>query len=460
MKLNALETHFTGQRLSDIETYINQGMKYENIPGVSIALIEAGEVVYMNGFGRGDNKDNPISPLTPFQIASLTKSFSALVILLLEKDGKLSLDDKVVEHIPWFRTSNKSRSDQISIRQLLQHNSGFSTQSGNYTQNNQYRGPDATEHSVRRLLNCQLVSPPGNKFEYSNSNYQVVSHLIEVIEGTPFESVMAERIFQPLGMRNSFVQIPLTKTSIPALGFPQWFGISVERPFILGRMKMGDGGISASAEDLTKYLLEVSNGELGLVTQKMRHSLVSTDLNNSQYGLGWQVSDINGTALYEHGGNNGGFSSHFGFADANDQRADIGFVILTNYSSALHTEFIGNVRRTILGGKPHANRLNSTSLISLITLYGTILILLICIYRTVKTDKPNTIALRHFIFSSFLLATSYIAAYVIPALNGINLLSIYPFFPDLAVGLIGCSMLSLLLAVLLLLKMGEFWKAN
>lgn len=461
LSAHALETHFTEQRLSDIERYIKRGMDDENIPGVSIALIESGKVVYMKGFGKGDNaNDNPVTPQTPFQIASMTKSFSALLVLQLEKDGKLSLDDKVVDHINWFSTSNKLQSDQITIRQLLQHNSGFSTQSGNFTQNNQYRGADATKRSVKVLLNTELVSEPGKAFEYSNSNYHIVSHLIEVIEGKSYETVMAERILQPLDMRNSFVQIPVNKTAKPAVGFPQWFGFPVERPFILGRMKMGDGGLASSAEDLTKYLLEVSKGQLGLVSKNMRGNLFDTGQNNANYGLGWEVSEVADWPLYEHGGSNGGFSSQFGFADANDKRADIGFIILTNYTSALHTQFIWNVRRTILGFDLLEKKLNTSNLISLTALYGTSLGLLFCIYRSFRTNKSNKMGVRHFFIPTFLFANSYVAAYVIPELNSINLLSIYPFFPDLAVGLIGSSVLSLLLAAIMLIKMSPLWKAN
>ncbi len=460
LSVHAQETHFTEQRLNDIERYINQGMADENIPGVSIALIESGRVVYTKGFGKGDNENSRISPQTPFQIASMTKSFSALLILQLEKDGKLSLDDKVVDHINWFRTSDKSQSDQISIRHLLQHNSGFSTQSGNLTQNSQYRGADATERSVKALQNSQLVSAPGSSYEYSNSNYHIVSHLVEVVEGAPYEAVIAARIFQPLDMRNSFVQIPVNKTAKPAIGFPQWFGISVERPFILGRMKMGDGGVSASAEDLSKYLLEVSQGELGVVSKNMRDSLFRTDENIAHYGLGWQISTEGDMTVYEHGGNNGGFSSQFGFADANNQRADIGFVILTNYTSALHSQFIWNVRQTILDSERLAKKLNTTNLLSLIALYGTILVLSFCIYRSIKTSKPTRTGFKNFIIPSLLIAHGYATAYVIPGLNKINLFSIYPFFPDLAVGLIGCSALSILLALLMLIKLSTFWKVR
>jgi hypothetical protein len=191
----------------------------------------------------------------------------------------------------------------------------------------------------------------------------------------------------------------------------------------------------------------------------MRENLLNVDQNNgTAYALGWEISKVQETLLYEHGGNNGGFSSQFGFADANTHRPDIGFVILTNSTSSLHHQFVWNVRRAILGSELMPKSLNTMSLISLIALYGSILVLIICLYRVFKTQKPNRVGIKHFILPSGLVAYSYSMAYIVPAMNKINLFSIYPFFPDLAVGLVGCSFLSILLAATMLIKLSKFWK--
>lgn len=448
------KSFFRADRLEVIEEYIQQGMKSAHIPGVAVALIEDGEAVYQRGFGVIDDDENPVSPQTPFQIASVTKTFTALLTVLLEQDGKLSLSDPVVSHIPWFRTSDKSLSDQISIRNLLQHNSGFSTQSGNWTQNSTYRGDDATELSVKKLLTTKLNSAPGAAFEYSNSNYHILSHLIEIIEAKPFEQVMFERILAPLEMENSFVQLTKRETEKVAIGFPHWFGHPVSRPFILGRMKMGDGGMVASAADLSQYIIEVSGGANGLVTRKMRDNLTdSGQNNNSAYGLGWRVSNVAGYPLYSHDGTNGGFNSMIGFSDANEKRSGIGFVILTNSSSALHDRFVWNLQQVILNKEPLPVGLNKTNLISLVSTYMTILILLFFLYLTAKKSRPTSVNIKSFVMPALLLIYSYTMAYTVPAINHINLLSIYPFFPDLATGLIGCALLSLLLAFLMLMRL-------
>jgi len=453
-----LATYFNVERVDKIESYINKGMVDERIPGVAVALIEAGEVVYIKGFGVADANATPVTQQTPFQLASITKSFSALLMLQMEQEGKLSLSDPVIDHIPWFATANTSQSDRITIRHLLQHNSGLSTASGNLDQNTTYRGADATELSVKRLRDTQLRSEPGTSFEYSNSNYHIVSHIVEVVEGKPFEQVMAERILQPLDMHNSYVQVPDHKTQKAANGFPHWFGFPIERPFILGRMKMGDGGMVSSAEDLSKYLLEVTHGQSDLVSKEMRENLLNPEHNNgAPYALGWEISSDRDRPTYQHGGTNGGFSNLFGFADSTEQRNDIGFVILTNYSSALNDQFVWNLRNTIFDYAPMPKKLNMTNLVSLVLLYGTILILVFALYRTLIKKSPNSVSVKSFIVPILLMTYSYVIAYVVPGMHKINLLSIYPFFPDLAVGMIGCALLSLVLALVKLLLL---WKGK
>lgn len=447
------ETYFNAERIAKIENYVNQGMADERIPGVAVALIESGKVTYINGFGVADGNGTQVTPQTPFQIASMTKSFSAVLILQLEQDGKLSLDDLVINHVPWFTTANKEQSDRITIRHLLQHNSGLTTKSGNYTQNSTYRGADATRLSVKQLSSSQLSAEPGTSWEYSNSNYHIVSHIVEVIEGKPFEQVMAERVLQPLDMQNSYIQIATHKTEKEATGFPQWFGLPIERSFILGRMKMGDGGMVASAEDLTKYLLEIAQGQSGVVSKEMRDKLLNPKHNsNKAYALGWRMSKLQDQVLFEHDGTNGGFSGLFGFSDATEQRDDIAFVILTNYSSALNNQFIMNLKRVISNHEALPSKKNVPNLINLIMLYSTVLLFIFFLYRAIKNKNRAGLSVKSFIVPSLLITYSYGMAYILPGMQKINLLSIYPFFPDLAIGMFLCAGLSLLLALIMVLK--------
>ncbi len=450
-KPNHSQSFFTDNRLAVIENYIQNSMAENKVPGVAVALIEGGGVVYQKGFGVADGNGNLVTSQTPFQLASVTKTFTALLVVQLEADGKLLLSDYIIKHIPWFRTTDKSLSDQITIRHLLQHNSGLTTRSGNWTQNTTYRGQDATELSVKKLLDTRLHSPPGEVFQYSNSNFHILSHLIEVVEGKPFEEVMYERILAPMKMHDSFVQITDRKTPVPAVGFPHWFGHPIERSFILGRMKMGDGGMVASVEDMGQYVIEMATGGLGVVSKEMRDNLLNAEQNSiNGYALGWELKAFKNGLLYQHDGANGGFGSMLGFSDAAGFENGIGFVILSNASSALYDQFVWGLREVILGAEPLPNRINKVNLVFLIAMYLSIFLLLYAIYSRKKKRQSLSFKFTHLIWPSMLLSFSYFMGYIIPAMFKINLLSIYPFFPDLAVGLIGCALLSLLLALLMI----------
>ena len=452
---NQQSVYFNADRISNIDQYVKESMSDNRVPGTSIALIESGKIVYIKGYGVADSSGTKVTPETPFQLASITKSFTALLMVQLEEEGKLQLSDSVTQYISWFETSKPKQANSITLRHLLQHNSGLSNAVGNLSQNSSYRGADATELAVKKLLHAQLLFEPGAGFHYSNANYHLATHIIELLEKKPFEQVMLERILVPLGMKNSYVQMTNNETKKEASGFPHWFGFPIERPFILGRMKMGDGGMTASAEDLATYLIAVANAETSVISKGMRAKLLNTEFNSAEYGLGWSVITNDDGLLYEHSGGNGGFSSYFGFTDATSKRDDIGFVILSNSSSSLYDRFAYDLRSVILNKEPVPAKPNMFNLVSLIWLYIGSVILMFVLYREIFRPKIRQFNLKLIIAPVVLLCLSYFNAFTVPSMNGINLLSIFPFFPDLMVGLLGFSVLTLILA---LVKIGRLIK--
>lgn len=450
----SLPNYFNAERIADIDAHIKKSMLDSNVPGAAIALIESGEIVHMKGFGIADSKHTPVSPQTPFQLASITKSFTSLIVLQMEKEGKLKLSDSLIKYIPWFETAESGQAKLITIRHLLQHNSGLSTLTGNQTQNTTYRGKDATERAVKKIQFSKLASEPGTEFHYSNANYHLLTYIIELLEGKPFESIMSERILHPLNMHNSYVQISNNDSVKEAIGFPHWFGQPVARQFILGRMKMGDGGLVASAEDLAKFLLAIATVDTRVLTRTMRDNLFNAEFNSSaHYGLGWEVNTHSESPLYEHSGANGGFSSWYGYAPENEQRNSIGFIILSNSSSALYSRFNYDLKLAILGEKPKQVSADQTNLISLILLYGGILIMCFMLYRTIFKFSVKKFRFRLFLVPALLFILCFINALYVPSMFSITLLGIYPFFPDLAVGLIMSSVLSFFLATFKIIRL-------
>ncbi|MEL7451822.1 MAG: serine hydrolase domain-containing protein, partial [Pseudomonadota bacterium] len=250
-----------------IDAFVMDGLERLGIPGASIGVVQQDKVVHLRGFGQIGHAAEPVTPQTPFQLASLTKSFTALVVLQLAAEGHLSIDDPVVAHMPYFQTADPRASRQITIRHLLNHRSGITTLDGNRYQRTRYRGADATGRAVRRLASAKLQAPPGARFQYSNANYATLAHLIETLEQEPLEDVLERRVFSPLGMANTYAQVPRKPVAAPAKGHLQWFGLAREDHIIAGRMMMGAGGVVSSAEDMAKYLIALSAQDPRIVPQ-------------------------------------------------------------------------------------------------------------------------------------------------------------------------------------------------
>lgn len=326
-----------------IDTYIREGMEQLNITGGAFALFERGEITHIRGFGEADSSGRSVTPQTPFQVASVTKSFTSLVVLQLADEGRLSIDDPVVRHIPYFRTSDPELSDKITIRHLMNHRSGLSTLDGNRYQRTTYRGPDATERAVRRLKRARLQTTPGEWYQYSNANYATLAHLVETIEQRPFEDVLEARIFARLGMANSFVQIPDKETAPEAQGHMQWFGIPVEDHLIAGRMMVGAGSIVTSAEDLATYLIAVSQNDPRIVPQSLTKSWAND--RDAAYEFGWQHDTFQAQRAIFHDGANPGFRAVVMYLP----QADKGALFLTNTSGILEGNLHYGAVRNALG---------------------------------------------------------------------------------------------------------------
>ncbi|MFZ4163783.1 serine hydrolase domain-containing protein [Brevundimonas sp. NPDC058933] len=252
-----------------VDAYVEIGMKDLHVPGAAVALFSQGKVTDVRGLGHAQ-EGAPVTPQTPFQLGSVSKSFTALIVLQLADEGLLSLDDPISKHLPSFRTRDKAGSDLITIRHLLNHRSGLSTLDGNRSQSTTYRGPDAMGRASARLSSATLQSTAGKQFAYSNANYTLLAHLIETVDRRSFEEAVEARIFSRLGMRNSFVQTPKPGSSRPAVGHTQWFGHTVERDFVAGRMMAGPGGVTrlarsrgAVADQLARLIAWHTGAECG-----------------------------------------------------------------------------------------------------------------------------------------------------------------------------------------------------
>ena len=184
-----------------IDALMQQYYDYGQFNG-SVLVAEQGKIIYEKGFGMANMEWSiPNQPDTKFRIGSVTKQFTATVILQLIQEGKIKLEGKLTDYLTDYR---KDTGDRVTIHQLLNHTSGIPS----YTSRPTFfaedsRDPYSVADFVKKFASGDLEFEPGTKFSYNNSGYFLLGAIIEKVTGRKYEEVLAERIFKPLGMTNS-----------------------------------------------------------------------------------------------------------------------------------------------------------------------------------------------------------------------------------------------------------------
>src|SRR4051794_6069261 len=162
----AMSTRNTPPDFAAIDTYIEQQMREQRVPGLALGIVQGDQIVNLKGFGVADPSGRAVTAQTPFMIGSVTKSFTALAIMQLVEQGKVELDAPVQRYLPWFRVADDAASAQITVQHLLHQTSGLSRATGNQFQASHDMRADVLERQVRSLSTAQLTEPVGTAFQY------------------------------------------------------------------------------------------------------------------------------------------------------------------------------------------------------------------------------------------------------------------------------------------------------
>ncbi|MBL8102164.1 MAG: beta-lactamase family protein [Anaerolineales bacterium] len=342
------------ENITELETYLNQLTASGNPPGLSVIVVKDGEVVYNNAFGYADApRKIKATPETVYHWWSMTKIPTAIAIMQLREQGKLTLDDEVTKHLPWFKVKYpSSTSPTITIRHLLQHTAGLRNPIPAMIGWVHYDDttPNQTDVLKKYLPKFNsLEFEPDTKAVYSNSNYMVLGAIIEAASGQAYETYITENILKPLGMTQTGFVYSLSMAEHEAAGsLPVVHFFTPLLPTLLDtnalvRERSGKllwlnriyieatppTGLIGSAPDAAKlmkaYLNRITpNGQLVLLPESIT-TLTETPPINGR-GLGWAIGESNGERYLEHGGGRPGFAATMRlYPDAG-----IGIVILAN----------------------------------------------------------------------------------------------------------------------------------
>lgn len=451
----------TPEKAAQIDAFVEGRLAALGLPGAAVALIQDGEIVHSRGFGVTElDGDVVVTADTPFELGSVSKSFAATAILLLQEDELLSVDDPVVKHLHNFRTHRAFRSDQITLRHLLTHRSGLSTFDGNRTQARFDTSEEALAAAVGTLTSVRLQSDPGDAYAYSNANYLLLGAVIERVSGQSYEDFVAERILQPLGMQNSWAGPTLEGRSAGAAPHRYWFGAVQRQNAKPTRVNMAYGGMRSSANDLAKYLISFSDAERALLSRDSLAEMTTSAApgETPAYGFGWFIAESEEYKLVFHTGANPGFNTIAGYSPD----GDFGFVALVNGQSTFTDQnalsLSAGVADLLLNRPPPP----AASPLLIRVARGAVLALPFALliwvgvvvvrwlrrgFRPVSDLTPMGIAGRVVLPSLFALALAYGLVGILPRLNNAPLSAIHQFSPDMGFVLVASAVIAVIAAI-------------
>lgn len=312
-----------------IDQVAEQALQQTGVPSASVAIVRDGSIVYTKGYGKA-RLDPPevAEPAMRYSVGSISKQFTAAAVLLLEQQGKLSLDDKVSKYVP-----DLTRADEITIRMLLSHTSGYQ----DYWPEDYLMPPMFEATTSQHILDTwgkkALDFDPGTKWQYSNTNFVIAGRIVETVSGEPLMQFLEEHIFHPLNMKEVWNSDLSKLGDTDAQGYTR-YALGPLRP----SPKEGAGWMFAAGElampayDLAQWDISLMNRSL--LAQKsydeMFTSVKLKDGSDSHYSLGLSVRDMNGHLLLEHSGEVMGFTSD-NYVFPNDK---IAIAVLTNQDAA------------------------------------------------------------------------------------------------------------------------------
>ena len=338
-------TTFSQISSQQIDSLVADALLKFKVAGVAIAVVKDGKVIHSKGYGLADiNSKIAVNENTNFQIASNTKAFTTTALAILEEEGKIKWDDKVIDHISEFKMYDDYVTQNFNILDLLTHRSGLGLGAGDLM-----FYPDGTNFTIQDVVSCfqyfKPVSTFRTEFNYDNLLYMVAGEIIARSSGMSYELFVQKRIIEPLEMKNSFVGYLQNDKSNLAMPHSSESGILKTIDSYAIGIADAAGGIFSNVADMSKWMIvHLNKGRYGTDlnsslfslqnhTEMWRiHTVLETNQNpryNSHfngYGLGWFLSDVAGKLeVYHTGALPGMLSSVTMYPDLN-----LGIVILTN----------------------------------------------------------------------------------------------------------------------------------
>jgi CubicO group peptidase (beta-lactamase class C family) len=320
-------------------------MQQRGVPSASVAVVKDSKLVYTHAYGKAHiNPNKSATPEMRYSIGSISKQFTAAAILLLQEQGKLSLDDAVGKYVPGL-----TRGDEVTIRQILSHTSGYQ----DYWPEDYLMTPMMKPTTVQQIIDTWAKKPldfePGTQWQYSNTNYVIAGMIVEKVSGQKLMDFLAEHIFRPLGMKSVWNTDEAKLTSTDATSYIR-AALGPLRP----APKEGKGWMFAAGE-LAMTAHDLALWDQSLIARsilkpesykEMFTEIKLKDGKGTEYGLGVGVGKLGDRLDISHSGEVTGFVSD------NEVLVDDGVAVavLTNHMAGGAEQIARLVASTVAGG--------------------------------------------------------------------------------------------------------------
>jgi len=334
-----------------IDRIANDVLEQTGVPSASLAVVQHGKLVYTQAYGmaRLASDSTPAMPATPdmrYSIGSISKQFTAAAILLLQQEGKLSIDDPVGKYIPGL-----TRGNEVTIREILSHTSGYQ----DFWPEDYVMTPMLKPETAQQILDTWGKMPldfdPGTQWQYSNTNFVIAGLIVEKVTGEPLMQFLTEHIFRPLGMHSVWNSDQDELTHADPTGYYR-HALGPLRPAPKeGRGWMfAAGELAMTAHDLALWDQSLLSQSL-LSPESYKTMFTEVKLKNGKgthYGLGVEVRDRDGHRAIEHSGEVSGFVSD------NEVLIDDGaaVAVLTNQDAVGAAVSIARLAAPVVAGYP------------------------------------------------------------------------------------------------------------
>lgn len=339
-----LATSLSAQTLDTraIDRVMTTTLQQWQIPGAALAIVQNDRVVYLKAYGTKDGTQ-PVTPDTLFQIASTSKAFTSTALAMLASDGKLSFDDPVRKHVPYFRLADVCADSQVTLRDIVTHRTGLARRDELWDDT-----PFTREDVVRKMASVSLARPFRASYGYHNIMFITAGEAVTHTSGMPWDDFVRTRIFQPLGMTHTVLSDAEWNASADRATGYAWDAkngrMKVQTPIDTTTIGAG-GAIKSSARDMAQWIrFQLAGGTFDgkqlvkpelLAETKTPHTVIrlegSTKDVNPQtnllaYAMGWNVQDHRGELLVAHGGALNGFRTQVALFP----KRNLGMILLIN----------------------------------------------------------------------------------------------------------------------------------